>query len=139
MCEEPPHFSFQCPIESFDHGLFKLGFHRKLLNVIVMEEALHGAAFKLQTLVCLQLYRLLTLVEYFSECPNHVLRSLALHGLGPAPSAEHVNHSQKMLCPIHCTGRTLPTHKTRLPLVVDTTRGIVTRRITLTRWLVERV
>src|SRR3977135_4093717 len=104
-----------------------------------MEEALHGEAFKLQTLVCLQFYRLLALVEYFSECPNHVLRSLALHGLGPAPSAEHVNHSQNMLGPIIVMGIGPPIHKTRLPLVVDTTRGIVTRRITLPRWLVERV
>ena len=104
-----------------------------------MEEALHGAAFKLQTLVCLQLYRLLTLVEYFSECPNHVLRSLALHGLGPAPSSEHVNHSQNVFEAIIITGIGLHIHKIRLPLVVDTTCYIVTRRIALPRWLVERV
>src|SRR3981189_1016934 len=60
-----------------------------------------------------------------------------LNGFCPAPSAKHVNHSQYVFEAIIVTGIGLHVHKIGLPLVVDTTRDIVTRRITLHRWLVE--
>ena len=102
-----------------------------------MEEALHGAAFKLQTLIRLQLYGFVTTIEYFSECSNHVRGSFTLHDFGPAPPTKHVNHSQNVFESIIVTGIGLHVHKIRLALVVDTTRDIVTRRIALPRWLVE--
>src|SRR3981189_635914 len=104
-----------------------------------MEEALPGAAFKLQTLVHLQLYRLVTSIEYFCKCPHQVRCGFTLNGFGPAPPTEHVNHSQNVFEAIIITGIGLHIHKIRLPLVVDTTCYIVTRRIALLRWLVERV
>src|SRR3981189_650907 len=104
-----------------------------------MEEALHGAAFKLQTLIRLQLYGLVTSIEYFCKCPHHVRGGFTLNGFCPPPPTEHVNHSKNVLEAIIITGIGLHIHKTRLPLVVDTTCYIVTRRIALPRWLVERV
>src|SRR3981189_1991038 len=100
-----------------------------------MEEALHGEAFKLQTLIRLQLYGLVTSIEYFCECPHHVRGGFTLNGFGPAPPTEHFNNSKIFLKAICITGIGLHIQKIRLPLVVDTTCYIVTRRIALPRWL----
>src|SRR3981189_3115860 len=104
-----------------------------------MEEALHGAAFKLQTLIRLQLYGLVTSIEYFCECPHHVRGGFTLNGFGPATPTDHIDGIENVLEAIILTGIGLTIHKARLPLVVDTTCYIVTRRIALRRWLEERV
>src|SRR3981189_86121 len=103
-----------------------------------MKESLHVAAFKLQTLIRLQLYGLLN-IENFCKCTNHVARGFTLNGFSPGPPAKHVNYSQYVFEAIIVTGIGLHVHKIGLPLVVDTTRYIVTRRIALPRWLVARV
>src|SRR3981189_1016693 len=103
-----------------------------------MKESLHVVAFKLQTLNSLQPYRLLTFHKS-CEYANHVAGGFTLHGFRPSPPAKHVNHSQYVFEAIIVTGIGLHVHKIGLPLVVDTTRYIVTRRIALPRWLVERV
>src|SRR5271156_381327 len=103
-----------------------------------MKEALHVTTFKLQTLIGLQLHGLVTTIKNLGKCTNHVRGSFAFNRLGPAPSAKHVNHSQNVFESIIVTGIRLHVHEISLPLVVDTTRGIVTRQIALPRWLVER-
>src|SRR3981189_2504292 len=104
-----------------------------------MEEALRGAAFKLQTLIRLQLYGLVTTIEYFCECPNHVRGGFTLNVFGPAPPTKHVNHSQNVFESIIITGIGLHIFKIHLQLVVDTTCYIVTRRIALPRMQGEKV